>query len=58
MKDFYKWADDKWQATLAVLILSALALWLRPESFNFDLVAGGIYGMVVGYAINKVEGMK
>lgn len=58
MKDFYRWADDKWQITLAVLALSALTLWLCPTKFNFDLVVGGMFGMVVGYAINKVEGAK
>ena len=58
MKDFYKWADDKWQITLAVLILSGLTLWLSPTSFNFDLVVGGMFGMVVGYAMNKAGGIK
>ena len=58
MKDFYKWADDKWVVTMAVLILSGMTLVMKPSAFNFDLIVGGLFGMVVGKALERLEETK
>lgn len=53
MDRFYEWCDDKVQVIGAVLIITAMAMFIMPENLSLDIVYGGLFGLAAGIGLAK-----